>query len=192
MKNNGILIVDDERAARFGMKKALSKDGYMLYEAKNGTEALESIKLHKPRLIFLDINMPGIDGLKVLEKIKETGTQSATSSPLVVIITAYGSEKIAVEAMKKGAFDYVAKPFEIDELRIIVKNAFEKLDLEEENAQLRSEINRLEAMGEIIGQSAIMKDVFNRIDKVGATDVTVLIQGESGSGKELVAREIHR
>ncbi|HLG29146.1 MAG TPA: sigma-54 dependent transcriptional regulator [Candidatus Brocadiales bacterium] len=194
MKNKGILIVDDERAARFGMKKALSKDGYMLYEAKNGTEALESVKLHKPRLVFLDVNMPGIDGLKVLEKIRETGTESVTSAspPLVVIITAYGSEKIAVEAMKKGAFDYIAKPFEIDELRIIVKNAFEKLALEEENAQLRSEINRLEAMGEIIGQSEIMKDVFNRIDKVGSTDVTVLIQGESGSGKELVAREIHR
>lgn len=194
MKNKVILIVDDERAARFGMKKAISSDGYTLYEAKNGAEALESVKLHKPHLIFLDINMPGIDGLKVLEKIKETGTRSATavSSPLIVIITAYGSEKVAVDAMKKGAFDYIAKPFEIDELRIIVKNAFEKLALEEENAQLRSEINRLEAMGEIIGQSEIMKDVFNKIDKVGATDVTVLIQGESGSGKELVAREIHR
>ncbi len=187
MKNKGILIVDDERAARFGMEKALSKDGYMLYEAKDGTEALESVISHKPRLVFLDINMPGIDGLKVLEKIKEI-----EFPPLVVIITAYGSEKTAVEAMKKGAFDYIAKPFEIEELRIIVKNAFEKLALEEENAQLRSEINRLEAMGEIIGQSEIMKDVFNRIDKVGATDVTVLIQGESGSGKELVAREIHR
>jgi two-component system response regulator AtoC/two-component system nitrogen regulation response regulator NtrX len=194
MKNKGILIVDDEQAARFGMKKALSKKGYMLYEAKDGIEALESVKLNKPRLIFLDINMPGIDGLKVLDKIMETGTKSSESAspPLVVIITAYGSEKIAVEAMKKGAFDYIAKPFEIDELRIIAKNAFEKLALEEENAQLRSKIIRLEAMGEIVGQSEIMKDVFNRIDKVGATDVTVLIQGESGSGKELVAREIHR
>src|SRR3970282_599945 len=105
-------------------KKALSKDGYMLYEAKDGTEALESVISHKPRLVFLDVNMPGIDGLKVLEKIKEI-----EFPPLVVIITAYGSEKIAVEAMKKGAFDYIAKPFEIDELRIIVKNAFEKLAL---------------------------------------------------------------
>ena len=110
----------------------------------------------------------------------------------MVIVTAYGSEKIAVEAMKKGAYDYVAKPYEIDELRIIAKNAFEKISLQEENARLRLEIGRLEGLGEIIGQSEAIKEVFDRIEKVGTTDVTVLIEGESGSGKELVARELHK
>jgi two-component system response regulator AtoC/two-component system nitrogen regulation response regulator NtrX len=112
--------------------------------------------------------------------------------PMIVIVTAYGSERVAVDAMKKGAYDYIAKPYEIDELRLIAKHAFEKLALEEENARLRSEIDRLESMGEIIGKSREMKDVYNKIEKVGPTDVTVLIQGESGSGKELVAKEIHK
>jgi len=111
---------------------------------------------------------------------------------MIVIVTAYGSERVAVDAMKKGAYDYIAKPYEIDELRLIARHAFEKLALEEENARLRSEIDRLESMGEIIGKSREMKDVYNKIEKVGPTDVTVLIQGESGSGKELVAKEIHK
>ena len=131
--------------------------------------------------------MPQLDGMKILEMIS-----AIKNPPLVVIVTAYGSEKIAVEAMKKGAYDYIAKPYEIDELRIIAKNAFERLALQEENARLRLEIGRLGGMGEIIGESEAIKDVFDRIEKVGTTDVTVLIQGESGSGKELVAREIHK
>ncbi|MHC4453587.1 MAG: sigma-54-dependent transcriptional regulator, partial [Planctomycetota bacterium] len=112
--------------------------------------------------------------------------------PMIVIVTAYGSERVAVDAMKKGAYDYIAKPYEIDELRLIARHAFEKLALEEENARLRSEIDRLESMGEIMGKSQVMKHVFNTIEKVGPSDVTVLIQGESGSGKELVAKEIHK
>ena len=100
--------------------------------------------------------------------------------------------RLPLKAMKKGAYDYVAKPYEIDELRIIAKNAFEKISLQEENARLRLEIGRLEGLGEIIGQSEAIKEVFGRIEKVGTTDVTVLIEGESGSGKELVSREIHK
>ncbi len=145
------------------------------------------IKTLRPSLVLLDINMPQLDGMKTLEMIN-----AIPNPPLVVIVTAYGSEKIAVDAMKKGAYDYIAKPYEIDELRIIAKNAFDRLALQEENARLRIEIVRLEGMGELIGQSEAMKEVFDKIEKVGTTDVTVLIQGESGSGKELVAREIHR
>ena len=114
------------------------------------------------------------------------------SPPMIVIVTAYGSERVAVEAMKKGAYDYIAKPYEIDELRLIAQHAFEKLALEEENARLRSEIDRLDSRGEIVGESREMNQVFNKIEKVGPSDVTVLIQGESGSGKELVAKEIHK
>ncbi len=182
-----ILIVDDEKAARFGMKLALEKDGYSVLEAVDGIEAFEVIKASPPSLIFLDINMPKINGMQVLEDINRM-----ESPPMIVIVTAYGSERVAVDAMKKGAYDYIAKPYEIDELRLIARHAFEKLALEEENARLRSEIDRLESMGEIVGKSREMKDVYNKIEKVGLTDVTVLIQGESGSGKELVAKEIHK
>ena len=146
MPKPSILIVDDEKAARYGMKKILQKDNYTVHEAKDGAEALQVIKTHHPELVFLDINMPQLDGMKVLETIT-----AMKNPPLVVIVTAYGSEKIAVEAMKKGAYDYIAKPYEIDELRIIVKNAFEKLNLQEENVRLRFEIGRLEGMGQLIG-----------------------------------------
>ena len=187
MPKPSILIVDDEKAARYGMKKLLEKDNYVVFEAKDGTDAMQLIKTQHPALVFLDINMPQLDGMKTMEMIN-----AMKNPPLVVIVTAYGSEKIAVEAMKKGAYDYVAKPYEIDELRIIAKNAFEKISLQEENARLRLEIGRLEGLGEIIGQSEAIKEVFDRIEKVGTTDVTVLIEGESGSGKELVSREIHK
>jgi two-component system response regulator AtoC/two-component system nitrogen regulation response regulator NtrX len=182
-----ILIVDDEKAARFGMKLALEKDGYKVMEASDGIGAFDVIKSKNPSLIFLDINMPKINGIQVLEEINHM-----ENPPMIVIVTAYGSERVAVDAMKKGAYDYIAKPYEIDELRLIAKHAFEKLALEEENARLRSEIDKLESMGEIIGKSQEMKHVFNKIEKVGPSDVTVLIQGESGSGKELVAKEIHK
>ena len=187
MPKPSILIVDDEKAARYGMKKLLEKDNYVVFEAKDGTDAMQILKAQLPALVFLDINMPQLDGMKTMEMIN-----AMKNPPLVVIVTAYGSEKIAVEAMKKGAYDYVAKPYEIDELRIIAKNAFEKISLQEENARLRLEIGRLEGLGEIIGQSEAIKEVFDRIEKVGTTDVTVLIEGESGSGKELVARELHK
>lgn len=179
--------MDDEKAARFGMKMALEKDGYDILEACDGNTAFDMIKLRDPALIFLDINMPNTNGIEVLEKANHM-----KKPPMIVMVTAYGSERVAVDAMKKGAYDYIAKPYDIDELRLIAKNAFEKLDLEEENARLRSHIDRMESMGEILGKSQVMKEVFNRIEKVGPSDVTVLIQGESGSGKELVAKEIHK
>ena len=182
-----ILIVDDEKAARFGMKLALEKDGYNVMEASDGIEAFEIIKAKSPSLIFLDINMPKINGIQVLGEINQM-----ENPPMIVIVTAYGSEKVAVDAMKKGAYDYIAKPYEIDDLRLIATHAFEKLALEEENARLRSEIDRLGSRGKIVGESREMNQLFNKIEKVGPSDVTVLIQGESGSGKELVAKEIHK
>ena len=169
------------------MKMALEKDGYKVIESSDGIAASEAIKTKKPALVFLDINMPKVNGIQVLEEINQL-----ENPPMIVIVTAYGSERVAVDTMKKGAYDYIAKPYEIDELRLIARHAFEKLSLEEENARLRSEIDRLESMGEILAKSQVMKHVFNKIEKVGPSDVTVLIQGESGSGKELVAKEIHK
>ncbi len=190
MTTSTILIADDEKGARFGMKKALERDGYTLFEASNGQEALELITTYLPDLVFLDINMPEMNGLEVLEKVRDVGCP-----PLVVVITAYGSEKIAVEAMKKGAYDYIAKPFDIEELRLIARNALEKLSLQDENRKLRSRLeslSELEGWGEIVGNSHVMREVFAKLEKVAPTEVTVLLQGESGSGKELVAREIQK
>ena len=182
-----ILIVDDESSARYGMKRVFEKDGYNLIEAEDGITALDKIKSQQPDLVFLDINMPDMDGISVLKQIK-----NLDRVPLVIMITAYGSEKIAVEAMKAGAYDYITKPYEIDELRLITRNALEKIALERENIRLRSEIQKAEGFGDIIGKSKKMQDVYSLIEKVSPAKVTVLIQGESGTGKELVAREIHR
>jgi two-component system response regulator AtoC/two-component system nitrogen regulation response regulator NtrX len=181
-----LLVVDDEPAARYGIKKALTPFKLMIQEASEGKQALEMISQLNPDLVILDINLPGMDGLAVL-----TETTQLNHSPLVIVITAYGSEKIAVEAMKRGAYDYIAKPFEIEDLRLTVARALEKLQLKEENLQLRTELEKRSGIGRILGQSAAMRKVFDLIEKVSQSDITVLIQGESGTGKELVARETH-
>jgi two-component system response regulator AtoC/two-component system nitrogen regulation response regulator NtrX len=127
-----------------------------------------------------------MDGMQALE-----GICKLHAHPLVVMVTAHGSEKVAVDAMKKGAYDYIAKPYEVDELRIVARNALERVSLERENRRLAEELKKHEAYGEIIGSSDVMRKVFDLIAKVCQTDVAVLIEGESGTGKELVANEIH-
>jgi DNA-binding NtrC family response regulator len=181
-----LLVVDDEPASRYGIKKALTPFKLSIQEASEGKQALEMISQLNPDLVILDINLPGMDGLAVLAEATQLN-----HSPLVIVITAYGSEKVAVEAMKRGAYDYIAKPFEIEDLRLTVARALEKLQLKEENLQLRTELEKRSGIGRILGQSSAMRKVFDLIEKVSQSDITVLIQGESGTGKELVAREIH-
>ncbi|HSE40745.1 MAG TPA: sigma-54 dependent transcriptional regulator [Acidobacteriota bacterium] len=181
-----LLVVDDEPASRYGIKKALTPFKLNIQEAADGNQAIQMISQLNPDLVILDINLPGVDGLSVL-----TETSRQNHSPLVIVITAYGSEKVAVEAMKLGAYDYIAKPYEIEDLRLTVARALEKLQLKEENQQLRSELEKRSGVGRILGQSSAMRKVFDLIEKVSQSDITVLIQGESGTGKELVAREIH-
>jgi two-component system response regulator AtoC/two-component system nitrogen regulation response regulator NtrX len=187
-----ILIVDDEPAARVGMKRALAKGGYELHEASNGLEALAQIRTCSPDLVFLDLNMPELDGFGVLDRLA-TGVASGTAPPLVVVLTAYGSERIAVEAMKKGAYDYLAKPYEIEELRLVAQRALETRVLSRENAELKAELHGRtgDRLGAIVGRSAAMRTIFDVIEKVAGLDVAVLLTGESGTGKELVAHEIH-
>ena len=181
-----ILIVDDERAARYGMRKALEPQGYEIVEAEEGESGLRQTERSSPDVVICDISMPGMDGMAFLREVMK-----GDHPPLVIMITAYGSERVAVEAMKAGAYDYIRKPYEVDELRLIVKNALEKVQLERENRALRSEVAQRGGFGEIIGESPGMLEVYDFISKVSPTDVTVLIQGESGTGKELVARAIH-
>jgi DNA-binding NtrC family response regulator len=187
MEKAQILIVDDEPGSRYGIKKALSSFRFQVQEAGNGEEALEKIRLYNPDLVILDVNLPQRDGLSVLSEARKQNL-----NPLVIVITAYGSEKIAVDAMKRGAYDYIAKPYDIEELRMVVAKAIESLNLKQENLQLRKELEIRSGYGRLIGQTMPMRKVFDMIDKVSQSDITVLIQGESGTGKELVAWEIHR
>jgi len=187
MEKAQLLIVDDEPASRYGIKKALSSFRFTIQEAGTGKEALQKIAQLGPDLVILDLNLPEMDGLSVLSELRK---ENCTAR--VIVITAYGSEKIAVEAMKRGAYDYIAKPYDIEELRMVVSHALESLQLKVENQELRRELEKRSGYGTILGQTLAMRKVSDLIDKVSQTDITVLIQGESGTGKELVAREIHR
>jgi DNA-binding NtrC family response regulator len=182
-----VLIVDDEEAARYGMRRALAREGYEIAEAGSADEARRQIGAAAPDLVLLDVNLPGQSGLEYLPELV-----ALPRPPLVVIITAHGNERMAVDAIKGGAHDYVAKPFEVDDLRLVVKNALETAALREENRELRTKLAGASGFGGMIGKSDAMRRVFNTIEKVAETDVTVLIRGESGTGKELVAQEIHR
>ena len=183
-----LLIVDDEEAARYGMRRALSTFGYNITEAGSAEAARALIKQQTPDLMLLDVNLPGISGLEFLRELQAANG----NGPLVIIITAHGSERMAVEAVKGGAYDYLSKPFELDDLRLVIKNAAETIELRRENYSLRRRIEvERSQRGALIGSSEAMQRVRGMIEKVAETDATVLVRGESGTGKELVAREIH-
>ncbi len=183
-----LLIVDDEEAARYGMSRALSSFNYEITEAGSVAEARTILKAAQTDLILLDVNLPGESGLDFLRELSKHGEQS----PLVVMITAYGSERMAVEVIKAGAHDYLSKPFEVDELRLVVKNSLETIRLRRENQTLRRQVELETARrGPLIGESEAIKNVRALIEKVAETNATVLVRGESGTGKELVARELH-
>jgi DNA-binding NtrC family response regulator len=182
-----LLIVDDEEATRYGMRRALSGFGYEIEEAESVEAARALMSEHRPDLLLLDVNLPGTSGLEFLTEL-----QQVENPPLVILITAHGSERMAVEAIKSGAHDYLSKPFELDDLRLVVKNALETVRLRRENQTLRRRIEIEGAQrGALIGNSDAMGRVRSMIDKVADTDATILVRGESGTGKELVAREIH-
>jgi DNA-binding NtrC family response regulator len=187
MKNLRLLIVDDEEASRYGMRRALESFGYEIAEAESAEAGSALMNNANFDLLLLDVNLPGISGLDFLSQL-----QSEPESPLVIIITAHGSERLAVQAVKGGAYDYLAKPFELDDLRLVVKNAFETVKLRRENESLRRRIEiESSQRGSLLGNSKAMQQVRAMIDKVADTDATVLVRGESGTGKELVARELH-
>ena len=181
-----ILIVDDDPAALHGLKRALAALSLEIVEAGDGEAALDKIARSSPDLLICDIQMPKMDGLTLVKRLGERG-----HAPPVIMMTAYGSERIAVEAMKAGAYDYVSKPYDVDELRCLVQNALETVRLRRENETLRNEIRRQSGFGLLIGRSRTMERVCDMIGKVAGTDAAVLIHGESGTGKELVARAIH-
>ncbi|GAB7026799.1 sigma-54-dependent transcriptional regulator [Geotalea toluenoxydans] len=187
MSINNILVADDEESMRWVLSKALKKKGFNVDLAKDGDEALRNIKMHSYDLAILDIKMPGLSGLELLDRVREL-----KSDLLVVIMTAEASMKNAVEAMKRGAYDYLTKPFDLDVIDAIVEKVNRAREMTTQVTLLKEELkDRYQLEKTIIGNSPAMREIYKTIGKVAPSDVTVLVQGESGTGKELIARAIH-
>ncbi len=184
--SGSILVVDDEFSVRDSLYNWFLKDGYEVRAAENATEALKAMQDHHFDVVFLDIKMPGMDGMELQEHIHRIEPETA-----VIMITAFASVETAVRALKSGAFDYVTKPIEPDELSHLVLRALEQKRLRQENIQLRETIDELVSVDTIVGDSPAMQKVMELVQHVASTDATVLILGESGTGKELIARAIH-
>ncbi len=187
MRQQKILVVDDEHLIRWSLEQNLKKQGYDVVTAASGEDALKLVKDDVPDLMLLDIQLPGIDGLTVLERVKEMEAEI-----IVIMVTALEVLETAVKAMRMGAYDYINKPFNLDELAIVIKKALENGELRREVAHLRSEQSRKYSSGSIVGRSRHMQNVLAMVEKVAKSDAgTILIQGESGTGKELIAKAIH-
>ncbi len=181
-----ILIIDDEKNIREIFSLLLEEQGYAVQEAKNGTEGLKKTQTFFPDVVLLDMNLPDLSGIEVLAKIKEYLPVCE-----VIIITAFGTIKTAVEATKLGAYDYLEKPIDNDELLLLISRALEVNKLRKEVDELRSELSARYRFENIIGTSSRINSVFQMMYKIARVDGTVLITGQSGTGKELVARAIH-
>jgi two-component system response regulator AtoC len=190
-----ILVAEDDRAIRFSLACCLNADGYRVIEAGDGDEALARIEQDQPDAVLLDLKMPGRDGLAVLAKLGQ-----ALADLPVIVITAYGGSAAAIEAMRRGAYDYLTKPFDLDEVQLTLKRALRQraLAFEVKALRARTEVPNeavdepADAEPELVGQSVAMRGVFKDIGLAAATDAAVLIVGESGTGKELVAAALHR
>jgi DNA-binding NtrC family response regulator len=185
-KTPKILVVDDEKIVRESLFHWFEDEGYSVDTAQDALDALKQFDKGKYDLILLDMKMPGMSGLELLTKIKEIDKDS-----LVILITAFASVPTAIQALKEGAYDYVTKPVDPDELNNLVKNAIEQKSLRDENYMLKDKIEQLIIPENLIGESEEMQKIFELINTVAPTDTTVMIRGESGTGKELVAKAIH-
>ena len=180
-----ILVIDDERPIRRTLCEILEFEKFEVDQAENGEDGLKMAQENEYDVILCDIKMPKMDGMEVLEKIKELDYDST-----IVMISGHGTIDTAVDALKKGAFDYLPKPPDLNRLLVTVRNAMNKKELVQETKVLKKKLNKVKSAN-IIGESQAIKTVINIIDKVAATDARVLITGGNGSGKELVARQIH-
>jgi DNA-binding NtrC family response regulator len=181
-----VLIVDDEPLQRDILNTILEDEGYETYTAPSGEEALKVIHKYHPEVILTDLKMEGMDGIELIEAVPREPFE-----PSMIVMTAHGTISSAVDAMKKGAFDYLTKPLDKDSLILTVKRAVERTDLLKENLQLHRELYDRFRIEGIVGKSGKMRDAVEIMQKVSASSATVLVMGESGTGKELVARAIH-
>ena len=181
-----VLVVDDERSIGIAIQRLLGARGYQVHAARSGEEAVERLRAAPADVVITDMNLGQMSGMELLRWIKQHVPDTA-----VIMITAYGSEKIAVEAMKLGAADYVPKPFDNDELELVVGRVIEGMRLRRDLRLFQEQAADTYRFENLIGQSAALQRVFDVIRKVAPTDLTVLIRGPSGTGKELVANAIH-
>jgi two-component system nitrogen regulation response regulator GlnG len=182
-----ILVADDEESIRWVLDTALTGEGHTVEQVQTGDAALERLTHGTFDAALVDIKMPGLDGLALLSKVREAGVATP-----IVIITAQNTMANAIEAMKRGAFDYLTKPFDIEEMRLLVQRVLEMRRQASDLTRLEQETRRRFELGvEIVGKTPAMQDIFKTIGRIAHTDATVLVQGESGTGKELIARAIH-
>ncbi|MFC1668083.1 sigma-54-dependent transcriptional regulator [Chlamydiota bacterium] len=184
--NRTILIADDEKYTREGLKMALETSGYRILLAEDGKQALEIINSQEVDLLLTDFKMPHIDGMELMKK-----AQKINNSLLVIMITAHGSIESAVHAMKEGAFDYIAKPINLDEIEFVLNRAFNSQNLQQENSDLKKKLESKYTLGELTGISPQIEEIKRMIKQVAPSKSTILITGESGTGKELIANAIH-
>lgn len=178
-----ILIIDDERSIRNSMKDILTFEGHEVLVAENGLEGLVTLKSEKPEIVFCDIKMPKMEGIEVLERIKEFSRETP-----VIMISGHGTIDTAIEAIKKGAYDFIEKPLDLNRILITIKNATDKQQLLQETQTLKHKVSK---KYEMIGHSEALEHIKSITDKVAPSDARVLITGPNGSGKELVARQLH-
>lgn len=182
-----ILVIDDEKLLRWSLQQNLSKEGYTVITAEKGMEGLNLFKEETPDVTLLDIHLPDVSGITVLQGIKEINKDA-----LAIMITAFGDIQTAVKTIKLGAYDFVEKPFNVDKLKILVAKALETVSLRKEVSQFRSQLSLKYGFDSIIGQSEAMQKIFELIKKIAKSDATtIMLQGESGTGKDLVAKVIH-
>lgn len=181
-----ILVVDDEESVRKLLTAVLKKEGYTVETAEDGRQAVEKARLIKPALVIMDIRMPNLDGLSAFKAIREENKEV-----LVILMTAFAAVETAVEAVKLGAYDYIIKPFNIDEVKLLIKRAMQVQTLTEEVKVLREELYSNYRLDKFLTNSPKMQELYRIIGKVASTSATVLLSGESGTGKELIANTIH-
>ncbi|MBW2308748.1 MAG: sigma-54-dependent Fis family transcriptional regulator [Deltaproteobacteria bacterium] len=186
MTTGKILIVDDEKHTRQGLSELLGGGGYQVITAANGYQAWELVLQESPDVVLADLKMPGMDGLQLLRKIKEFNSETP-----VIVITAHGTVKTAIEALKLGAEDYLMKPVNIEEMEILVRRTIEKSRLIQEAKSLRHQLQERYRFANLIGNRRQMQEIIKTIKEVADSRASILIQGESGTGKELVAKAIH-
>ncbi|HSL89895.1 MAG TPA: response regulator, partial [Ignavibacteriaceae bacterium] len=181
-----IIVVDDEKIKRTTMTDVLNKAGYNVESFESPISALAHFEKFGADIVITDIRMPGLDGFEVLQKVKSINPNSA-----VIMITGYGTIESAVEAMKLGAFDYITKPFSSDQLLLVINKVKRFFELEKENISLKAKLSEIYSFHNIVGKSAVMRQLYEKLETVSKTDMAVMIEGESGTGKEIVANAIH-